>query len=148
MILFQKIIMRADLIANRQLLYVFGDNEQRVGNGGQAGEMRGEPNAVGVATLSFQKDWSDADAERQCQVIDADLAPVIRHLLQGKIAVLPTDGIGTGIAQLELYSPRTMAHVRRRFAQLPRVSVKATGLFHRRRDPAAFTEFVLRGIRV
>jgi hypothetical protein len=30
--------------------YVFGDNGRRIGFGGQAKEMRGEPNAIGVAT--------------------------------------------------------------------------------------------------
>jgi hypothetical protein len=40
-ILYQHRIYRMDLIANPNILYVFGDNTKRVGMGGQAGEMRG-----------------------------------------------------------------------------------------------------------
>jgi hypothetical protein len=43
-------IYRRDLRANPESLYLFGDNTKRVGIGGQAREMRGEPNAVGIAT--------------------------------------------------------------------------------------------------
>ena len=50
MIIYQKFIYRSDLKANPSVLYLFGDNLQRVGLGGQAKEMRGEPNAVGIAT--------------------------------------------------------------------------------------------------
>lgn len=41
-------IMRRDLLDNQDKLYVFGDNMVRRGFGGQAREMRGEPNAVGI----------------------------------------------------------------------------------------------------
>ena len=46
----QKLILNADLRANPDVLYLFGDNVLRVGFGGQAKEIRGEPNAVGVRT--------------------------------------------------------------------------------------------------
>ena len=49
-ITFQERITRADLRANPDTLYVFGDNMRRRGMGGQAAEMRGEPNAVGIPT--------------------------------------------------------------------------------------------------
>ena len=46
----QKWIARADLKQNQDRIYLFGDNVERVGHGGQAKEMRGEPNAIGIAT--------------------------------------------------------------------------------------------------
>lgn len=49
-ILRQTRIYRADLAMNPKVLYVFGDNLERKGFGGQAYEMRGEPNAFGIAT--------------------------------------------------------------------------------------------------
>lgn len=111
-LLFQKRIYRDDLRANPDVLYVFGDNEARVGMGGQAGEMRGEPNAVGVPTLAAPgQPWREDDADRQCKVIDKNLAPVIKALTQGKTVVFPLDGIGTGIAELERRAPSTFAYL-------------------------------------
>lgn len=49
-VLHQKFIFREDLQANPDVYYLFGDNVERRGLGGQAKEMRGEPNAIGVAT--------------------------------------------------------------------------------------------------
>ena len=144
MIRYQKMIYRADLRANPDTLYVFGDNEQRVGNGGQAGEMRGEPNAIGVATLSFEHPWGDHDFLHQAAVIDADLAPVVAALLLGQEVVLPLDGIGTGIAQLRERSPGTFEHLQIRWRQLALVRRSLTKLaLTPRRDPAAFTRRVL-----
>ena len=46
----QKFIQRIDIQCNRHCLYLFGDNLDRQGMGGQAKEMRGEPNSFGIAT--------------------------------------------------------------------------------------------------
>lgn len=115
----QSRIYRVDLIANPTILYVFGDNEERWGLGGQAREMRGEPNAVGVAALTapgvfFRED----DAARQCAVIDADMAPLFEAMRRGELIVFPLDGIGTGLADLEARSPTTFNHLQRRIADL------------------------------
>jgi hypothetical protein len=118
-LIFQHRIYRADLKANPHVLYVFGDNERRVGLGGQAAEMRGESNAVGVATLASPgRFWLESDAARQCAVIDADMAPLFDALRHGELVVFPLDGIGTGIADLERRSPTTFAHLRRRIDEL------------------------------
>lgn len=118
-LLLQHRIHRADLQHNPDVLYVFGDNERRVGLGGQAREMRGEPNAVGVATLAAPGVfWTDAGAARQRGVIDADMAPLFDALREGRIVIFPIDGIGTGLADLENRSPLTFAHLRKRVAQL------------------------------
>lgn len=116
--IFQSRIYRADLKANPSVLYVFGDNPERQGWGGQAGEMRGEPNAVGVATCSLTKPYSDADAEAQCALIDADMGPLFEALRADRIVVFPLDGIGTGIADLERQSPLTWAHLQNRIEEL------------------------------
>jgi len=106
----QKWIKREDLIANREVLYVFGDNERRVGLGGQAKEMRGEPNAIGIATLeSPGVFWSDKDYNAHCDSLIMDFAPVWRHLMRNELVVLPEDGVGTGLAQLEKAAPLTFA---------------------------------------
>ena len=117
-LILQSRIYRADLRANRTVLYVFGDNPQRMGLGGQAGEMRGEPNAVGVVTCSLDTPWTDDDAEHQCALIDADMAPLFDALRHGEMIVFPLDGIGTGIADLERRSPLTWAHLTARITEL------------------------------
>jgi redox-sensitive bicupin YhaK (pirin superfamily) len=54
-------------------LFVFGDNLRRTGFGGQAAEMRGEPNAVGIAPGYEQKHFADADKRgRLCLIASAD----------------------------------------------------------------------------
>ena len=78
-VIFQKFIYRADLQNNPDVLYVFGDNLVRKGRGGQAKEMRGHPNAVGVATKNTPGHgerhhyFSDGNFEEQQKVIDKDL---------------------------------------------------------------------------
>jgi hypothetical protein len=119
MILRQHRIYRADLRANPDALYVFGDNEERWGLGGQAAECRGEPNAVGVATLKAPgRFWRDVNASHQCSVIDADMAPLFEAARQGRLIVWPLDGIGTGLADLAHQSPATWAHLERRVGEL------------------------------
>ena len=118
-LLFQHRIYRSDPIANPAVLYAFGDNEARIGFGGQAAEMRGERNAVGIATLASPGVfWSDADAAGNCKVIDADMAPLFAALRVGRIVVFPSDGVGSGLAQLERRAPETWAHLQRRVAEL------------------------------
>lgn len=111
-ILYQTWIMRDDLRRNPDVLYVFGDNEARVGLGGQAKEMRGEPNAVGVATLKAPGVfWSDEDFIRQNKVVNQDFAPIEKALKQGKLIVWPLAGVGTGLSSLDTASPKTFAHI-------------------------------------
>jgi hypothetical protein len=50
MIIKWKRIYREDLRNNPDFMFLFGDNLQRTGLGGQAKEMRGEFNAIGIAT--------------------------------------------------------------------------------------------------
>lgn len=118
----QKRIYRSDLRNNPDILYIFGDNEARCGIGGQAGEMRGEPNAIGVATLTAPgHSWNSRDTDRQCSVLDADLARVRDAIKAGKIVVYPEDGIGTGIACMEMNAPATFRYLQIQIAMLRQV---------------------------
>lgn len=108
MVILQSRIYRADLKANPGIAYVFGDNEERWGLGGQAAEMRGEPNAVGVATLKAPGVfWSDGNYA----TIYRDMAPLVLALRDGHLIVFPLDGIGTGLADLERRAPHTFAYL-------------------------------------
>lgn len=124
-IILQHRIYRADLQANPHILYAFGDNEIRKGLGGQAYEMRGEPNAIGIATLYAPgRYWTEAEAARQCAVIDADMAPLFDALRHGELVVFPLDGVGTGLANLQTASPTTFTHLMARIEALKNTQEK------------------------
>jgi hypothetical protein len=107
---YQKFITRQDLKDNPDTLYVFGDNLERVGLGGQAAEMRGEPNAVGIPTKRSpgmeEEDFFDNSVECFREFLAA-IQPELMLLMtwDGDI-VWPEDGIGTGLAELRKRSKR------------------------------------------
>lgn len=108
----QKYIMREDLRNNPDWMYLFGDNVQRTGLGGQAKEMRGEPNAVGVATKIFPSGepvayFTDDDYFNNVSIMLEDLSPAIGHLQEGGTLIIPSDGLGTGLSDLANRAPRT-----------------------------------------
>lgn len=111
-LLLQKLIHRTDLRNNPAVIYLFGDNELRVGLGGQADAMRGEPNAHGIATLLAPgRFWHETDFERQCKILERDFTFPMQKLAEGRLIVYPTDGVGTGLAALEKNAPSTFAHL-------------------------------------
>jgi hypothetical protein len=111
MIIRQKFIHREDLKLNPSIKYLFGDNLMRQGLGGQAKEMRGEPNAIGIATkvapstgpMSYFSD--DMYMEHVKTILD-DMMPAIEHILNGGTLVIPTDGLGSGLSQLPARAPK------------------------------------------
>lgn len=127
-VLFQKMVDREDLRRNPQVLYVFGDNVQRVGLGGQARAMRGERNAVGVVTKYSPSDYfgeDPAEVMTQNRMIDQDMKPLFDKVNRGGIVVWPADGIGTGLADLPRVAPSTFAYLNQKLAAL----LKAADLF-------------------
>lgn len=123
-VVFQKIIKREDLRRNPQVTYVFGDNVARVGMGGQAAEMRHEPNAIGVATKMRPNAYFGEEAIEimaQKKIIDEDMKPLFKDLLEGRIVVWPSDGIGTGLAELPSRAPTTHEYIEAKLLALVRV---------------------------
>lgn len=80
--------------------FVFGDNRVRLGMGGQAGAMRGEPNAIGVATLHAPGQFYGDNDPLALSAVISDLHQVAIGLAEGRVVYVPLDGIGTGIARL------------------------------------------------
>lgn len=102
--------LREQIKAAPNTLYIFGDNFERKGFGGQAAEARGEPNAVGIPTkrapsMRPEAFMTDADLER----LQAEARPALdrlrRHLDAGGDVVMPGAGIGTGFAQMATRAP-------------------------------------------
>lgn len=108
MIRYQRYIKRADLVNNPQWLYVFGDNMVRRGLGGQAKEMRGEPNAVGIITKRFPSMsegafLTDKDYDEWVRMSKSDIARLEGH---DGVVIWPANGVGTGLANLMERAPR------------------------------------------
>lgn len=122
-------VTRADLKANPGTLYVFGDNMARRGLGGQAREMRGEPNAVGVPTkwlptMGAKAFFTDEALDHwsvKAAIFDA-FDKIDRHISQGGNVAIPADGLGTGLAELPTRAPRIHAYIEGRIAQLREIA--------------------------
>lgn len=117
-------ITREYVRANRNKLFLFGDNLERRGFGGQAAAMRREPNAIGIPTKkspSYRDDafFSDDEFEQIKASIDAAFAEIMRAITDSiRVIVIPSDGLGTGRAQLERRAPRTFAHLQKRLTEI------------------------------
>ena len=104
-------IVRSDLRAFPGALWVFGDNLAQRGLGGQAKEMRGEPNAVGFPTkrlpsMQPKAFLSDADLPRVIAALETPLQRIHAQLNANQLVIIPSAGIGTGLAQLSTRAPR------------------------------------------
>ena len=114
----------ADLKANPNKIYVFGDNNQRRGKGGQA-IIRDEPNAFGIITkeehnnteAAFMDDEflnSNPFGKSNKERIDEDIAKI---KTDGRPVVFPKDGIGTGLAKLKEKAPKTYAYLKQKLQE-------------------------------
>lgn len=108
----QKWIERVDLKNNPDVYFLFGDNTVRKGMGGQAGAMRGEPNAIGIATKLTPTSgsnayFSDLELEHNCRIIAQDMRKAFDMRDQGHMIVIPADGLGTGLSELPQRAPKT-----------------------------------------
>jgi uncharacterized protein YehS (DUF1456 family) len=108
----------ADVKANPNKIYVFGDNTQRTGTGGQA-QIRNNSNAMGIATklapsMNDSAFMTDKDLAKNKAVIDGDIAKI---KATGKTVVFPKDGLGTGLAKLKEKAPQTYAYLKQRLLQ-------------------------------
>lgn len=112
----QKWIEREDLKNNPKAIFLFGDNTKRKGMGGQAGAMRGEPNAIGVATKwtptsGTNAYFTDDTYLAACLVITKDFRKVFAARDAGSTIIIPADGLGTGLSKLPEKAPRVNAHL-------------------------------------
>ena len=98
-------ITRDMLRADPEARFVFGDNAERWGLGGQAKAMRGEPNAIGIATLYSPGEFYMPGCQRALRIVTADLARVSLAIADGRKVFVPADGLGTGLARLAENAP-------------------------------------------
>ena len=119
-----KRISREFVRANRDRIFLFGDNLARRGLGGQAAAMRGEPNCVGIPTKKLPSNRDDAfftdlEFEQNKAAIDHAFDVLFLKISKAEqIIVVPADGLGTGRAQLESRAPLTFAYLQKRLRDL------------------------------
>lgn len=120
-----KFITRDKLKANPHVLYIFGDNMLRRGLGGQAKEMRGEPNAIGVVTkrepnnkpTSFIYDTDkDIDFVKSCIDSDIERVKLLLKTRGYKALVIPV--IGVGKARLPQNAPELFKYLQTKLGEL------------------------------
>lgn len=109
-------ITRTYVKAQPHYTFVFGDNELRKGMGGQAYEMRGEPNTIGVRTKKLPNKnpeayWTDDNYLSNCRMIDEDINRIRKVLEAGGSVVFPAAGIGTGLSEMAKYCPKTFRYL-------------------------------------
>lgn len=102
---------------NPDALVVFGDNLAGWGKGGQA-VIRDEPNAVGIPTKRApRRDAAAFLTDADLPMIQTAAAPIFArlraHLEAGGTVIWPTNGIGTGLADLPARAPRIWAMLER-----------------------------------
>lgn len=104
-------ITRLDVRSNPSALFAFGDNLEGWGFGGQAKEIRGEPNAIGIPTKVSPRDYLTDDH------YDLWYPRALRSFrtlqLYPGVVVYPLQGVGTGLARLEARAPRLWAELQK-----------------------------------
>jgi len=91
-------------------LFVFGDNLERKGTGGQA-IIRNEPNAFGFVTKRYPSMGQDAymtGIDEDYRAVYADFERLKEHLLQNRVILFPSGGLGTGLARLDIHAPELL----------------------------------------
>lgn len=96
---------------NPNTLYVFGDNCQRFGKGGQA-KIRSCPNTFGIRTKRYpgtnmEDYFYDCDEHKQIIITDCKNLRELYIMNVYDNIVFPKDGLGTGLSQLPQKAPET-----------------------------------------
>ena len=93
---------------NPEMIFIFGDNTERVGTAGQAC-IRTFTNTIGVAT-KWAPDYKDTsyftDSLDCYHVIRKDWLKVLEAHDEGHTLCLPEDGLGTGLSMLPEKAPQ------------------------------------------
>jgi hypothetical protein len=126
---YEKHITRQMLRDNPETLFVFGDNLLQAGYGGQAKEMRGESNAVGIPTkhrpdMADDAFFTNNDYGKVVPIISDIFDRLFYHVGEGGEVVWPEDGIGTGLAQLKQRAPDIWEYIEEEKRDLEKVSCK------------------------
>jgi hypothetical protein len=112
-------ITRDDVLVEKDKIFLFGDNLAERGFGGQAKEMRGEENAIGIPTKKAPSNnpnsfFTDKEFAANKQAIDEAFSKIPPD----KTIVIPKAGLGTGLAQMQEKAPNTFAYLNEKLAEI------------------------------
>lgn len=112
-------ITREMIRAEKDKIFLFGDNLSGRGFGGQAKEMRDEENAIGIPTKKAPSNksnsfFTDKEFAANKQAIDEAFSKIPPQ----KTVVIPKAGLGTGLAQMQEKAPDTFAYLNEKLAEL------------------------------
>jgi hypothetical protein len=102
-----------DCMQRPHVLFIFGDNNVGRGLKGQA-VIRGCSNAMGIPTkkipnYQLSSYYTDNEYDDNCTNISNACKKILQALDGGKYStvIFPSDGLGTGLADLQKKAPRT-----------------------------------------
>jgi hypothetical protein len=103
---------------NPNKFYLFGDNLEGKGKGGQA-IVRDEPNAIGIPTKKApRRDESAYFTDDELRDNKAAIDKAFDKLPDDAVIVIPEDGLGTGLADLPRRAPKTFAYLESKIDRL------------------------------
>lgn len=111
-----------DCKKNPTWLFVYGDNDAQIGKKGQA-VIRDEHNSIGIPTKKYptlrkEHFYTDNELESNKRKIDNSLSILKEKLRAYETLVIPKDGIGTGLAQLNVRAPLTFKYLQEQLDKL------------------------------
>lgn len=105
-------------------LFIFGDNDLKYGKRGQA-IIRDEPNSMGIPTKKEPNNritsfYTDSEYDENIRKIDQAINSILCEVKNKKYTgiVLPKDGLGTGLAKLSIYAPKTLEYIQSKINEL------------------------------
>lgn len=112
-----RVIKRDKIKENIDVLYLFGDNVLRKGLGGQAKEMRGEPNTLGIVSKKYPSNeassfFRDEDFYYWLEIFSKDIENLAKEVNTGRYRALVIPQIGIGLADLPNKAPKIWKHLK------------------------------------
>ena len=104
-----------DVKKNPNKLFIFGDNNARLGKGGQA-IIRDLPNVMGIRTKKGPSRksaayYKDSEFKQNSENILEDILEIKKEAMDGMTIVLSEGGYGTGLASLKNKAPKTFEYL-------------------------------------
>ena len=109
-------ITREDIQNNKNILYIYGDNDLRKGYGEESEVARDEPNSLGIRikkapSMNDTAFYTDQEFNENCDTIANDIRNIIKE--KDKYQEIKMFPLGTSLAQLEKKAPKTCQFLRR-----------------------------------
>ncbi|EGC28562.1 hypothetical protein DICPUDRAFT_13427, partial [Dictyostelium purpureum] len=113
--IFQGIWTKTNVKSQKDHLYVFGDNDLKMGCKGQA-IIRYLPNTIGIPTKKKPSKhansyYTDSEFELNKTKIDNAIKELFEKSKNYKYIVFPSNGFGSGLAELDKRAPNTFKYL-------------------------------------